>query len=107
MEARKEKILKELKISLLSRLHDDLRGVVLFGSQLTANASEDSDYDILILLRNKADAPLEREISDICYEIDLRFGIVTDTHILSDLEMDSLRGKQPIFVNAINQGYYI
>jgi len=102
----KIKILTDLKLNLKNRLSDNLKDLVLFGSQLTEKSHQDSDYDILIVVKNKVDWKLEREISDICYEIDLKYGILTDTHVLSEADLNTLRGKQPIFVNAINQGYH-
>jgi len=98
-------ILTDLKHCLKNLLNDKLKDVVLFGSQITDKSKDDSDYDILILVKDKADWKLERKISDICYEIDLKYGILTDTHIISEPELNSPRGKQPIFVNALNKGF--
>jgi predicted nucleotidyltransferase len=102
----KIQILSDLKANLSSRLQDNLVDLVLFGSQLAETNSQDSDYDILILVKGKKDWRLEREISDICYDIDLKYGIITDTHILSQSDLETPRGRQPIFVNALNQGYH-
>ena len=66
--------------------------------------SQDSDFDILVLVKDNSGWKLERQISDICYEIDLKYGIITDTHVIGDNEMNTLRAKQPIFVNAIKNG---
>ena len=101
----KIKILKDLRIALTNRLNDNLVDVVLFGSQLTEDKT-DSDYDILIIVNNKTDWRLEREISDVCFDIDLKYGILTDTHILSRDDLDTPRGRQPIFNNAIKQGFH-
>lgn len=84
-----------------------MRDVILFGSQLTEKRSVESDNDILVVVKNKADWKLEREISDVCYDIDLKFGILRDTHVLSESDLTTPRGKQPIFVNAINKGYRV
>jgi predicted nucleotidyltransferase len=99
----KIQILTDLKHGLKILLHDNLKDVVLFGSQLTNMSDDDSNYDILVLVKDKTDWKLERKISDVCYEIDLKYGILTDTHILSETELNSPRGKQPIFVTALNQ----
>lgn len=101
----KIKILKDLKLALINRLNDNLVDVVLFGSQLIDNKA-DSDYDILIIVKSQTNWRLEREISDVCFDIDLKYGILTDTHILSTEELDKPRGKQPIFKKAINQGFH-
>ena len=103
----KIKILTDLKRKLSARLKGNLVDVVLFGSQLSDSINEDSDYDILIIVKNRTDWKLEREISDLCYDIELAYGILTDTHILSESELESPRGKQPIFINAIEQGFYV
>ena len=42
----------------------------------------------------------------MCYEIDLKYNIITDTHIIGESELLTLRGKQPIFVNAISNGIH-
>ncbi len=79
---------------------------MLFGSQAKGKARSDSDYDILILLDRDYSGKDENKIPDICYEIDLKYNIIIDAHLLSLKELTSIRGKQPIFVNAINLGIY-
>jgi predicted nucleotidyltransferase len=101
----KIEILKDLKNALANRLNDNLVDVVLFGSQLT-DYKIDSDFDILIIVKSKTNWRLEREISDVCFDIDLKYGILTDTHILSREDLNSPRGRQPIFRNAITQGFH-
>jgi len=102
----KTEILNDYKVILSTKLKDNLRDVILFGSHVTGNANQDSDFDILIVLKRKPDWNAERKISDLCYEIDLKYGVISDTHILSDDDLNSLRGKQPIFVNALKNGIY-
>jgi predicted nucleotidyltransferase len=99
-------ILTDLNKLLKSRFHNNLKDIILFGSRVQGTSNIDSDYDILIILRNKADWKTEREISDICYEIDLRYNIITDTHVLSESELKTLRGKQPVFIAALTGGLH-
>lgn len=106
MISEKEIIIKDLKRRLSNNLKDNLIDVILFGSQLTGNSSADSDYDILIVVKKRNDWKLERMISDICYEVELDYGIITDSHVLTENELNLPRGKQPIFYNAINHGYH-
>lgn len=106
MRANKQLVLSDLSNLLKTRLSDNLKDVVLFGSHALGKANPDSDYDFLIILKNKADWKTEREISDMCYEIDLKYNIITDTHIIGESELLTLRGKQPIFVNAISTGIH-
>jgi predicted nucleotidyltransferase len=106
MRIENKKVLKDLNILLKSRFADDLKDIVLFGSQVYGRANKDSDFDILIILKNKADWKIEREISDLCYEVDLKYNIITDIHVIGEPELNTLRGKQPIFVNAITNGIH-
>ena len=102
----KRVILKDLKDNLQILFQDSLKNVILFGSQANDKAHIDSDYDILILLDKDYSGKDENKILDICYEIDLKYNIIIDAHLLSLKELSTIRGKQPIFVNAINSGIY-
>jgi predicted nucleotidyltransferase len=100
------KILKDLKTHLKKHFGNDIKDVILFGSRISDAAGIDSDYDFLIILQEKPDWQKKRIISDLCYDIDLRYNIITDTHVLAESEINSLRGKQPIFQNALKGGLY-
>ena len=106
MHAKKEIILRDFSQLLRQHLSENLKDLVLFGSRITGKAKKDSDYDFLVILKQKADWKTEREISDLSFEIELKYNIVTDTHILGESELTTLRGKQPIFVNAIERGLH-
>lgn len=106
MRIDKKLVLNDLSNLLRERFGDNLKDVVLFGSQAQGTAHKDSDYDFLIVLKEKVDWKIEGEISDLCYEIDLKYSIITDTHIISEDEFSTLRGKQPIFVNALANGIH-
>ena len=98
-------ILKEITRLLRLKMPDSFVKAVLFGSRLTNQCKPDSDYDILIIVREKADWKTEREISDISYEIELKYNVFIDIHILSEPEVKSGRGQQPIFDNALLYGF--
>jgi uncharacterized protein len=102
----KNKLLLDLKARLQEQFPSAINHVVLFGSQANNNANEFSDYDVLILLNNDYTRQDEDRILDICYDMDLKYNILIDVHLLSVREMNSLRGKQPIFANAIKNGIY-
>lgn len=99
-------ILIDLKRKLEEQYSDSIKNVVLFGSQANNNANEYSDYDILILLNQDYNKNDENKILDICYDIDLKYDIIIDAHLLSTKELETKRGKQPIYVNALKNGIY-
>ena len=99
-------ILSDLKLNLRAQYSDSVKDVILFGSQARDKANEFSDYDILILLNKDYSSKDENSILDICYDIDLKYNILIDVHVLSTNELMTRRGKQPIFVNALKNGIY-
>jgi uncharacterized protein len=103
----KRLILIDLKNRLKEEYFDSVKNVVLFGSQARNDANENSDYDVLILLNQDYHKDDENRILDICYDIDLKYNILIDAHLLSTKELESKRGRQPIFVNALKNGIYV
>jgi len=99
-------ILRELKNDLKKQFRDSVKNVILFGSQAKDTDNESSDFDILILLDKDYSGSDENKILDICYDIDLKYNIIIDVHLLSLSELTTIRGKQPIFINALNSGIY-
>ncbi|MBU0766055.1 MAG: nucleotidyltransferase domain-containing protein [Bacteroidetes bacterium] len=105
--AEKEKILADLKSGLIQKLGDRVKSVILFGSHAWGRPTATSDYDILIILSHEYDWKTEREISNICYDIDLKYEVMTDTHIVSESELqNTIKGHDPVFINAIQKGIY-
>lgn len=101
-----QKILIDLKQHLQKHYGDSVKDVVLFGSQARGDSREYSDYDILIILDNDYSGKDENKILDLCYDIDLKYNILLDIHLLSGRELETNRGKQPIFTNALKSGLY-
>jgi len=97
-------ILQDLKNQLSNYFGNDLINIYLFGSQAKNIETDDSDYDILILMKSKKDWKTKDKVIDICYDIDLKHDILIDPHILAEEELTSIRGKQPIFINAMLNG---
>lgn len=99
-------ILTELKNHLLQHYGHSIIEVILFGSRTHGDSKPDSDYDILILLDQDYSGKDENKILDLCYDICLKYNILFDVHLLSKEEINSIRGRQPVFVNAIKSGIY-
>ena len=97
----------EIKNHLNLHLENRILDVVLFGSRTKNTAHEESDYDVLIILKNGDDRITRRRINDLCYDIDLKYNIFLDTQIISKDELlHGIRGKHPIFRLAIKEGIH-
>ncbi len=102
----KIQILKELKKYLLVNFGFGIIDVILFGSQLMSLEISDSDFDVLIIMDKDYNWQDENRILDLCYDIDLKYNILIDAHIISEKEINSKRGRQSIFINAVKSGVY-
>ena len=100
------KILSDLKDHLIKNYGAAIKDVILFGSKSRGDSNEYSDYDVLIVLSKHYSSSDENQILDLCYDINLKYNILLDVHLISTKELDSLRGKQPIFTNALKSGIY-
>lgn len=100
------KILTDLKNYLLKNYGNSVKDVILFGSQIRGDSNEYSDYDVLIVLENDYSGKDENQILDLCYDIDLKYNILLDIHLISNKELTSIRGRQAVFANAIKSGIY-
>ncbi len=102
----KIQILKELKKHLQIYSGLGIKDIILFGSQLMTQENSDSDFDLLIILDKDYNWKDENRILDLCYDIDLKYNILIDAHIISEKEINSKRGRQSIFINAVKSGVY-
>lgn len=107
MPERSIKILTDLKDLLVRHFGDEISRVTLFGSRSQDTAQEDSDYDILIVLKHDYDWRKEKQIINTCYEIDLKYDVLTDVKVISLTELQTLKGKQPYIVNALKEGIMV
>lgn len=101
-----KQILHDLKSLLESTYPGKIENIILFGSRITGNAHEYSDYDILVIVTHDFNWKFETEIIDLCFDIDLKHDIVTDIKVISKSELQLPRGKQPYIQNALTHGLY-
>jgi predicted nucleotidyltransferase len=103
----KKKILKELKVHLIKQFKGHIHKVILFGSQALGDAGDYSDYDILIIMEKGYDWKLKDDILAACYEIDLKYDILTDVKLISKMDLQTIKGKQPFISEALAHGIAI
>ncbi len=101
-------VLRKIKQVLQAHFRDDVQDVILFGSQVAGSARDDSDYDVLIVLnKDNYDWKYRDRICHVIYDLEIEYDILIDMHIISRYELlHTLRGTQPVFMNAIEQGIY-
>lgn len=101
-----KKILIELNQLLIKTFGTNIKDVILFGSQATETATDHSDYDILIVLRNEYDWKYKDKIRNTICEFEIMNDVFIDINVISEKEKDTLRWQQPFFINAFKNGIY-
>ncbi len=106
MNTSNKAIITDLKDHLVKNFGNSIDDVILFGSRTRSDFNHYSDYDILIVLKNDFSGVDENKILDLCYDINLKYEIILDVHIISTNELTKIRGKQYFFKNAIQTGIH-
>jgi len=98
---------KRAEALFVAEFGENILDVILFGSQASGNFSKDSDYDILILLSHECDWKYQNLVFDKAFDIGLKNQVLFDLHLLSLNEKNNtLKGKEPVFVNAFEKGVH-
>lgn len=86
-------ILKELKEKLNSLLGDNFSRIVLFGSRARGDFEEESDTDIVLIVKN-----ITREIRNSIYEkvaeIEIKYNFPVSLLIFSERDFDQLKKRE-------------
>jgi predicted nucleotidyltransferase len=97
-------LLALLKAALDKAFPGVIERLILFGSRVSETATEDSDWDILLLLKNDYDWRLKKNIRSMCYDVALSLNIVLDTKVISRAELAAERGGVMYIQQAFEQG---
>ena len=103
----RQKLIRNLKVVLRSYFGNNIQDVILFGSQANNTATEFSDYDILIILKEHYDWKYRKKINHTIYDLEIKDDVIFDMHLLSLYELNNtLKGAEPIYKKALKQGVY-
>jgi excisionase family DNA binding protein len=98
-----KKALLELKKILFKSF--SVAEIILYGSKARGDFDEESDMDILIILKNKVDDNIREEIFSMSFKIEIKydviFGILVETE---DFWSSPLAGAMPIHSNISREG---
>lgn len=79
--------LREIKKELEHQF--ELDSLVLFGSIVRGEADKESDIDLLVLTSNKLDRTSRHEITDIVFEINLKYATNFSTLVVDSQTWDT------------------
>jgi predicted nucleotidyltransferase len=97
-------ILRDFASALLARYGDDFAGLWLYGSYARGEARQDSDVDLLLLLRRAVQAGREIDrIGDLLAEVNLKHGVLLA--VLPVEEQEFRRAEGAFWRNVRTDGF--
>ncbi len=83
----------------------DLVKLILYGSKARGDSNEESDVDLIVVLRHPPDWRVKRAIYRRCSEIGLEYDIVFQPVVFAESEFDSPRFRvTPLLRNVAAEG---
>lgn len=95
-------LLEEFKRRVEQRFPGEIVRLVLFGSKARGDASVESDFDVLVVIRSE-DWKLGDEIRDIGYELEIAHGVVLSIQVMGQHQYEKLKGRGSTFVANVEQ----
>jgi len=103
MNAKEQNIANLIKERILKK--NPNAQVVLFGSRARGQATDDSDWDILILLNNlTVTRKIEKEYREELFDIELEIGEPISTFVFSKKDWELKHSITPFYQNVKNDG---
>jgi predicted nucleotidyltransferase len=99
-------LLKEFRTGIEKLYGQRLKNIVLYGSWARGEATEDSDIDLVIVLKGDVQpgSEIDRMI-DIITDINLKYGVLISVYPVA--ERDYLTLKSPLLMNARKEGVLV
>ena len=96
-------VLEEFKKEIEKLYGKRLERIILYGSYARGDATEDSDIDLLIVLKGKIvpGKEIDRMI-DIITEINLKYGVLISVYPISKEDYENI--NSPLLINVRREG---
>ncbi len=103
LKGNERKALEELKEKLWEKFPD--AQIILYGSKARGDAGKESDLDLLVLVKSDVNSRLEEEITEVTYDLELKYDVIFGTIVENKNFWDSLLAKaMPLHWNIDRDG---
>ena len=98
-------VLRFFKDAIVARLGHHLHQVTLFGSRARGDATEESDYDLLVVV-DRIDSSVTKWIDAIAGQVLVEYGAVLSAFPITEQDR-TRRRHSPMLINASREGIAI
>ena len=97
-------------VNITSRIRKEIRSinptakVILFGSRARGDARQDSDWDILILIKDKVSTEIERTFRKKLFDLELETGEVFSTFVYNTETWNKKHKITPFYKSIKQEG---
>lgn len=100
------KIIYEFSVQLRKLLENDLSKVILYGSYARGDFQENSDVDVMVLVKISPEEieKIEESIFDLAFDIELEHGIHISPIIKNEEQFEYWVDVLPFYRNVRNEG---
>ena len=97
-------ILQELVQGMVEIIKSDIVKVILYGSVARGTNDEESDVDIMIILKNELDSLTEDKLSDFIVDMNLKYDKVFSVIDVNVHKFDKWAAVLPFYQNVDREG---
>ena len=95
-------ILKKFKKEVKQINGNNLRKIILFGSQARRKAEKDSDIDVILIFQKEPSIKIKNRIREISNSLSLEYDVVIAEFLVTQSEFQ--RYKTPLLLNVKKEG---
>lgn len=99
-----KKIEKEIIERISSVLGEDAVAIILYGSVARNEATEESDIDIAVLVKEALDEKTRDELLSWCVEIDIQYDCVMSVIDIENDKFEMWKNTHPFYKNVNEEG---
>jgi predicted nucleotidyltransferase len=105
LNTNERRALQAFIVQLRQRYGTGLRRVVLFGSKARGDFDDESDLDVLVVVRTPGGEfwPLWQQIADIAWKVEFEYGVVLTTIIRSPAEYRQMQRDNLLLFRNIDR----
>ncbi|MCU0425740.1 MAG: nucleotidyltransferase domain-containing protein [Candidatus Kapabacteria bacterium] len=85
-----------------NQIAERVEKVFLYGSRL--HGEDDSDVDILCIMKPHSTWQDRRRVRDVLGELELQFDMLFDVRYVESQELETIQAKQPFVMSAFHDG---